>query len=111
MSPPARPQSMIADLRVLPRAFWVLFAGTFINRFGTFVWPFLTIYLTRQGYSLRDAAWTISSVGAGALFGSLAGGWLADHIGRRNTIVIGSLSAAACMMLLYASHSLPMIIL
>ena len=43
-----QPSSMIADLRALPRAFWILFAGTFINRFGTFVWPFLTIYLTRQ---------------------------------------------------------------
>ena len=74
MSPPAPPPSLISDLRSLPRAFWVLFCGTFINRFGTFVWPFLTIYLTRQGYTLSDAAWTISSVGAGALFGSLAGG-------------------------------------
>lgn len=111
MSPPAKPPSLISDLRSLPRAFWVLFAGTFINRFGTFVWPFLTIYLTRQGYTLSDAAWTISSVGAGALFGSLAGGWLADHIGRRNTIVFGSLSAAGSMMLLYYAHGLPMIML
>jgi len=101
---------MLADLRSLPRAFWVLFAGTFINRFGTFVWPFLTIYLTRQGYTLGDAAWAISAVGGGALFGSFAGGWLADHFGRRNTIVLGTFGAASCVMLLYAAHTLPAII-
>ena len=30
------PRPMLEDLRALPRAFWVLFFGTFINRFGTF---------------------------------------------------------------------------
>jgi len=101
---------MISDLRSLPRAFWVLFAGTFINRFGTFVWPFLTIYLTRQGYSLADAAWAISAVCGGGLLGGFAGGWLADHIGRRNTIAIGTFASASCVMLLYGAHTLPAII-
>jgi hypothetical protein len=27
---------------------WILFAGTFINRCGMFVLPFLAIYLTRR---------------------------------------------------------------
>jgi MFS family permease len=101
---------MIADLRSLPRAFWVLFVGTFINRFGTFVWPFLTIYLTRRGYTLGDTAWAISAVGAGALVGSFCGGWLADHIGRRNTIVIGTFGAAGSVMLLYLAHTFPAIV-
>ncbi|PYQ28668.1 MAG: hypothetical protein DMF56_15660 [Acidobacteria bacterium] len=38
------------NLRALPRPVWILFGGTFINRFGTFVMPFLAIYLTRRGY-------------------------------------------------------------
>jgi MFS family permease len=96
---------MISDLRALPRPFWVLFAGTFINRFGTFVWPFLTIYLTRRGHSVEEAAWAISGFGAGAIFGSAAGGWLADHIGRRNTIVLGTFGAAASVMVIYAASS------
>ena len=106
----ARPQSMIADLRALPRTFWILFAGTFINRFGTFVWPFLTIYLTRQGHSLAAASFAVSAFGLGALSGGMLGGWLADHFGRRNTIVLGTFSAAASFMLLYAAVSLPAII-
>src|ERR1700733_2641627 len=101
MPTPHQPSSMISDLRSLPRSFWVLFAGTFINRFGTFVWPFLTIYLTRQGHTLTEAAWAVSGVGGGAIFGSAVGGWLSDHIGRRHTIVLGTFSTAVCMMLLY----------
>jgi MFS family permease len=89
----------------------VLFAGTFINRFGTFVWPFLTIFLTRRGHSLEEAAWAISGFGGGAIFGSAVGGWLSDHIGRRNTIVLGTFSTAAGVMLLYTATWLPAIIL
>ncbi|WP_272474133.1 hypothetical protein [Baekduia alba] len=29
-----------------PHAFWSIFAGTLINRVGTFVEPFLALYLT-----------------------------------------------------------------
>lgn len=110
MSTPAQPPSLISDLRALPRSFWVLFAGTFINRFGTFVWPFLTIYLTRQGHTLAEAAWAVSGFGFGAIFGSAAGGWLSDHIGRRNTIVLGTFTTAAGVMLLYTAGSLPAIV-
>lgn len=110
MHAPATRPSLAADLRSLPRPFWVLFTGTFINRFGSFVWPFLTIYLTRQGYSLTAASMAVSAFGAGALLGGIAGGWLADHFGRRNTIVLGTFGAASCVMLLYAAHTLPVIV-
>ena len=106
-----RPTTLLGDLRALPRPFWVLFAGTFINRFGTFVWPFLTIYLTRQGHSLTAAACAVSAFGIGSAAGSLLGGWLADRIGRRHTIVLGSAAAAGCVMLLFASASLPAVVL
>jgi MFS family permease len=111
MHTPAKPESLLTDLRALPRPFWVLFAGTFINRFGTFVWPFLTIYLTRSGYSLTAAATAVSAFGCGALIGSTLGGWLADRIGRRNTIVLGTFAAATFFMLLYGASTLPEILL
>jgi len=107
---PTPPSSLLTDLRALPRTFWILFAGTFINRFGTFVWPFLTIYLTRQGHSLTDAAWAVSAFGLGAFCGGALGGWLADHLGRRNTIVLGTFSSATFFMLLYTAASLPAVI-
>ena len=106
----ASPSSLIADLRALPRSFWILFAGTFINRFGTFVWPFLAIYLTRQGYSLTSASFAVSAFAVGSLCGGLTGGWLADHFGRRNTIVLGTFLSASSFMLLYTASTLPAII-
>jgi len=43
--------SLKQDLRALPRGAWILFFGTFLNKFGTFVLPFLTIYMTGLSYS------------------------------------------------------------
>ena len=36
--------SLRDNLRALPRGAWILFFGTFLNKFGTFVLPFLAIY-------------------------------------------------------------------
>ena len=110
MNATTSPASLLTDLRALPRTFWILFAGTFINRFGTFVWPFLTIYLTRQGHTLTAAAWAVSAFCAGSLGGGARGGWLADHIGRRNTIALGCFASATFFMLLYTASGLPLII-
>ena len=104
------PASLLTDLRALPRTFWILFAGTFINRFGTFVWPFLTIYLTRRGHTLTEAAWAVSAFGVGSLGGSVLGGWLADHLGRRRTIVLGTFASSVFFMLLYTASALPAVI-
>ena len=49
-----RKQRRLADRDAsgLPRAFWILFAGTLINRTGGFVLIFLAIYLTEaRGFS------------------------------------------------------------
>ena len=110
MHAPTAPASLLTDLRALPRTFWILFAGTFINRFGTFVWPFLTIYLTRQGHTLTEAAWAVSAFCAGSLCGGTLGGWLADHLGRRNTIALGTFASAVFFMLLYTASGLPAVI-
>ncbi len=110
MNAPIRPAALLSDLRSLPRAFWILFGGIFINRFGTFVWPFLTIYLTRRGHSLAEASLAVAGFGAGAMLGGIFGGWLADHFGRKNTIVLGTFGAAISVMAIYSAVSLPAII-
>jgi MFS family permease len=103
--------SLYSDLRSLPRAYWVLVAGTFINRFGSFVYPFLTIFLTRRGLSLWEIGAVIAGYGGGGLMASLAGGWFADRFGRRNTIVAGTLANAICVFALYYAHTLPELVL
>ena len=102
--------SLIASLRALPRPAWVLFFGTFLNKFGAFVLPFLTLYLTKQGYSAAEAGIAIGAYGLGGLLASLLGGYLADRLGRRETIALSMFAGAAAMLLLSQVHSLALII-
>ncbi|HEY3915010.1 MAG TPA: MFS transporter, partial [Verrucomicrobiae bacterium] len=101
---------LLTRLRGLPRTAWILFLGTFLNKFGTFVLPFLTVYLTRCGFSLADAGIAMSAYGIGSLMASILGGQLADSIGRRKTIVLSMFSVAGAMMLLSQSHNFPAIV-
>jgi MFS family permease len=93
-------QSFRDNVKALPRAAWILFGGTFINRFGTFVIPFLILYLTRIGYTSAQAGLAVGAYGIGHLIASSAGGHLADRIGRRNTIVLSMFGSAASMLAL-----------
>ena len=102
--------TLLSSLRALPRPAWIIFFGTFLNKFGTFVVPFLTLYLTNQGYTVTDAGIAVGAYGVGGLFASLLGGYLADKLGRRQTIVLSMFLGAAMMMLLSQAKSLPLII-
>lgn len=66
----------------LSRDVWLLSLVTFINRAGTMVIPFMTIYLTSErSFSFRDAGFVMSSFGVGSIVGSLLGGRLTDRFG------------------------------
>ncbi len=104
-------EGMMATLREIPRAAWILFLGTFLNKFGTFVIPFLALYMTRRGYTLADAGMAIGAYGAGTLTACFLGGYLADRIGRRKTIAISMFAAAVTMLLLSQADSLLAIVL
>src|SRR5690348_10840691 len=98
------------DLRALPRPAWVLFGGTFINRFGSFVLAFLVFYLTSSGYSAAFAGFALSAYGLGSMAASLVGGHLADSIGRRNSIALSMFSSAATMLALSQARGIAAII-
>ena len=104
-------KSLRENLRSLPPAAWILLGGTFINRFGTFVVPFLVLYLTRSGYSITQAGLAVGAYGAGHVMASMLGGHLADRIGRRHTIVISMFGSAAAMMALSQARAFGMILL
>jgi MFS family permease len=102
---------LLTTLKSFPRPVWVLLAGIFLNKFGTFVVPFLTLYLTRRGFTTSDAGLAIGAYGLGRLCAAFIGGHLADTIGRRKTIVLSMVLAAVSMMLLSQARSLPVIVL
>jgi MFS family permease len=103
-------ETLLASLRALPRPAWILFFGTFLNKFGAFVVPFLTLYLTRRGCTVSQTGLAVAAYGAGNLLASLLGGHLADYLGRRKTIVLSMFSGAVMMMLLSQAHSFPLIL-
>ena len=106
----SREASLFSELKALPRAAWCLFAGTFINKFGAFVIPFLALYLRQRGFTNADAAWALAAYGLGHIAASLLGGYLTDRIGRRRTIVLSMFSSAAAMLLLSEARSFPAIV-
>lgn len=110
--------------RGLPSAFWRLWVACLINRLGTFVVPFLALFLgSERGLEPAAVGLVVGAFGAGAMGAGPAGGALADRLGRRRTIALGMvlcaaalgalLSAegaaelAACTFLLGLAHELP----
>ncbi len=72
---------------------WWLSLVMLINRSGTMVVPFLTIYLTQKlHYSITQAGWIMGIYGLGSITGALLGGRLTDRIGfyRVQLMALGS---------------------
>lgn len=68
---------------------WLLALMTLINRGGTMVIPFLTLYLTEDLlFSLPDVGWIMTCFGLGSVIGSWLGGKLSDSIGFYPTMVL-----------------------
>jgi MFS family permease len=94
----------------MPSAVWVLAGGTLINRFGSFVFPFLLLYVRHLGFSASQAGLALSAYGVGALVAAGLGGYLADRFGRRTSIVCSMVASAAAMLALREAHSLASIV-
>lgn len=66
----------------LSGATWWLALVMFVNRAGTMVLPFMTVYLRDEmHYSIAAAGWAIALFGSGAILGNFIGGRLTDKIG------------------------------
>lgn len=87
----------------LPGPFWVVFAGTVINRVGTMVVPFLVFWLGSRGVSAGQTPYVLGALGAGGLAGPVLGGWFADRLGRRPAILAGMIATPVSQALLFCS--------
>lgn len=84
----------------LNRNIWILAIAMFINRSGSIVLLFTSLYLTNEfHFTIIDAGFIMSFYGIGSVLGSYIGGWLTD---RKNhfDIMIFSLVVSGCILLL-----------
>lgn len=95
----------------LSRATWLLSVVMLINRSGTMVVPFMTMYLTQpaMGYSVGQAGLVIGIFGIGAICGGYLGGWLTDKLGFFRVQVATLAGGGMLFMLLGQVHSYPLI--
>ncbi|TCC08160.1 MDR family MFS transporter [Kribbella soli] len=94
----------------LPRAFWALWVCQLVNRLGSFVQPFLVLYLTHDRHlSAGTAGAVAAAVGAGTVCAQLVGGWLSDRAGRRVTMLICFFGTGAALILLGSARSMVLI--
>jgi predicted MFS family arabinose efflux permease len=72
-----------------PKEIWALTGLTFINRLGTMVLPFLSVYLTTElHFSLHQAGILMGAFGVGSFMGAYMGGRLSDIIGPKRVLLI-----------------------
>ena len=75
-------KNYINTFKGLSKEVWWLSLITLINRAGTMVIPFLSLYLTKDlNFSLSDVGWIMSFFGLGSVIGTWLGGKLTDKIG------------------------------
>lgn len=84
----------------LSRSTWWLSVVMLINRSGTMVVPFMTMYMTQHiGVSIGKAGVVMSMFGMGAIVGALIGGKLTDRIGYYY-VQLFTLTGGACMFII-----------
>jgi predicted MFS family arabinose efflux permease len=90
----------------LSRSTWWLAFILLVNRSGTMVVPFMTIYLTQHfGYSIAQAGLVMGLFGAGAVAGGYVGGKLTDKYGFYHIQLITLIGGGILFMVLGQMNS------
>lgn len=96
----------------LSRSTWLLSLIMLINRSGTMVVPFMTLYLTTSlGYSIGQAGFVFGLFGLGAFSGAWLGGKLTDKIGYYPVQMITLIGGGILFILLGQMKTYPLICL
>jgi predicted MFS family arabinose efflux permease len=95
----------------LSRATWLLSTVMLVNRSGTMVLPFMTIYLTSpaMGYSIAQAGLVMGIFGLGAICGGFLGGRLTDRWGFHRVQLAALTGGGIAFMILGQVRSYPLI--
>ena len=90
----------MSSFQGLSRQVWILALISFVNRAGTMVLPFLSLYLTASlGLTLGQVGWIMTAFGLGSTFGSWMGGKMTDKFGFY-PVMISSLIGGGIMFLI-----------
>jgi MFS family permease len=93
--PPEVEEARFRDaVRGLPSRVWIISLGILVNQVGNFLPVFIVLYLTQRGYSAGAAGLVLGVTGLGKVLGNAVGGYLADKLGRRWTIVLSAVTTA-----------------
>ena len=85
----------------LSKEVWWLALITLINRAGTMVIPFLSLYLTESlNLELSDVGWIMSFFGLGSVVGSWLGGKLTDKFGYYKVMFLSLLGTGIAFILM-----------
>ncbi len=97
----------------LSKETWLLSLIMLINRSGTMVVPFMTLYLTspRMGFTIGQAGFVYGLFGAGAFSGAWLGGKLTDKIGFYPVQLITLTGGGILFITLGQMKTLPLICL
>ena len=99
MGQESRFSNLIGPYWALPGTVKLLCFGSFINRAGSFVVLFLTIYVSQDlGYDKTFAVNCFGVFGVGSFLASLIGGYLADRIGRKPIMLLGLFGGSAALV-------------
>lgn len=91
----------------LPRTVRLLLLARVVNQLGAFSLPFLTALIsTDHGVGLTTSGLVAAAFGLATIPSRLAGGRLADRIGRRTTILLGLCGCAVAQLAIAAGTSL-----
>jgi predicted MFS family arabinose efflux permease len=94
----------------LDRNVWILAFAMFVNRTGSMVLLFTSLYLTEElKFSLAHAGIAVSFYGAGSILGSFAGGWLTDRKNYFDVMVFSLLSSGLILPTILLTSNLILI--
>ncbi|MBA3648772.1 MAG: hypothetical protein H0W62_09510 [Chitinophagales bacterium] len=80
---------------------WILSISMFINRSGSMVLLFTSLYLTKElHFSIGEAGFIMSFYGMGSILGSYAGGWLTDRTNYFYIMLVSLISSGLILFLM-----------
>jgi MFS family permease len=103
---------VFADLRTLPRQFWVLAAGIFVYLIGVeMTYPYETLYLNQDlGVSMTTLGVILGVTLLATLPLQVAGGALCDKVGRRPMLIVAVLGSMTLYVGLGLTRDLTVIV-